>query len=144
VEGRAGSTARLIVIDVSTIVGAALRPSGIPRQAFDRARETAGVALSQSVLDEVREVLARPKFVDVITQADRDDIIRALTAAAAWFKPLTPVNDCRDPDDNKYLELALAARAVAVLSSDNDLLVLDPWRDVRIVRPSEFLRLPLE
>jgi hypothetical protein len=84
-EGRAGSAARLIVLDASTIVGAALRPAGIPRQAFDRARGTGRVALSRPVLDEILEVLARPKFVRVISQADRDDIIRALTAAALWF-----------------------------------------------------------
>jgi len=107
VEGRAGSAARLIVLDASTIVGAALRRAGIPRQAFDRAREAARVVLSRPILDEVRDVLDCPKFANVVTQADRDDIVRALTAAALWFEPVTPINDCRDRDDNKYLELAL-------------------------------------
>jgi predicted nucleic acid-binding protein len=65
-----------------------------------------------------------------------------LTAAALWFNPLVPVSDCRDPGDDKYLELALAARAAILISSDEDLLALDPWRGVHIVRPAEFLRLP--
>jgi predicted nucleic acid-binding protein len=50
----------------------------------------------------------------------------------------------RDVDDNKYLELALAARAAVLISSDNDLLVLDPWRGVGVVQPAGFLRLPLD
>jgi hypothetical protein len=44
------------------------------------------------------------------------------------------VTDCRDPKDNKYLELALAAGAETIVSSDDDLLVLHPWRGVRILR----------
>ena len=59
-------------------------------------------------------------------------------------EPITHVNDCRNRDDNKYLELALVAQAVAVIWSDNDLPVLDPWHSVRIVRPAEFLPMPLE
>jgi hypothetical protein len=37
------------------------------------------------------------------------------------------------------LELALAAGAETIVSSDDDLLVLDPWRGVRILRPAEYL-----
>ena len=42
---------------------------------------------------------------------------------------------------NKYLELALAAGAETIVSSDDDLLVLDPWRGVRIMRPGDYLDL---
>jgi predicted nucleic acid-binding protein len=37
--------------------------------------------------------------------------------------------DCRDGKDNRYLELGLAAGATAIVSSNEDLLVLNPWRD---------------
>ena len=46
---------------------------------------------------------------------------------------------CRDPGDNQFLALALAAEADAVISSDEDLLVLHPWRKTPIVTPAEFL-----
>jgi uncharacterized protein len=49
------------------------------------------------------------------------------------------VTDCRDPKDDKYLELALAAGAET--SGDDDLLVLHPWRSVRILRPADYLAL---
>ena len=49
------------------------------------------------------------------------------------------MNDCRDAKDNKYLELALAASAATIFSGDADLLVLDPWRGVRIVQPAAYL-----
>jgi predicted nucleic acid-binding protein len=49
------------------------------------------------------------------------------------------VTDCRDPKDNLHLELALAAKAERIVSSDADLLVLHPWRGVRILRPADYL-----
>ena len=49
------------------------------------------------------------------------------------------MNDCRDAKDNRYLELALAAHATVIISGDEDLLVLNPWRDVRVMRSARFL-----
>jgi predicted nucleic acid-binding protein len=46
---------------------------------------------------------------------------------------------CRDPRDNQFLALALAAEADIVVSSDEDLLVLHPWRGIPVVTPVEFL-----
>jgi predicted nucleic acid-binding protein len=51
------------------------------------------------------------------------------------------VTDCRDPKDDKYLEPALVAGAEIIVSSDDDLLVLYPWRGVRILRPADYLSL---
>ncbi|WP_084696270.1 putative toxin-antitoxin system toxin component, PIN family [Salisaeta longa] len=52
----------------------------------------------------------------------------------------------RDPDDDKFLELALAGGAEVIISGDNNLLVLDPFRGVRIARPRAFVEAfpPLE
>lgn len=89
----------------------------------------------------MRDVLARPKFARYLTDEDRTAILALMTDAAVWVEPTETVHDCRDAKDNKYLELAAAARAEVVITSDSDLLVLDPWRGVRIVRPADFLRM---
>lgn len=65
-----------------------------------------------------------------------------LFADVDWFVPSVTVADCRDPKDDKYLELALAAHASLLISSDGDLLSLHPWRGVPILRPAEYLALP--
>ena len=88
---------------------------------------------------EIAEVLARPKFARVLTDDRRREILQLLSAAALWVEPKTRVRDCRDGKDNRYLELALAAGATAILSGDKDLLALHPWRGVRVMRPAEFL-----
>jgi predicted nucleic acid-binding protein len=46
---------------------------------------------------------------------------------------------CRDPKDNNFLALALAAEADVLVSSDEDLLVLHPWRGIPIITPAEFM-----
>lgn len=66
-------------------------------------------------------------------------ILDILRRQAVWFRPSEPVTDCRDAKDNKYLELALASGAGIIVSGDADLLVLHPWRGVRILRPADYL-----
>jgi len=46
---------------------------------------------------------------------------------------------CRDPKDNKFLELAVAGEATHIVTGDSDLLVLNPFRDIAVLTPSEFL-----
>ncbi len=46
---------------------------------------------------------------------------------------------CRDPKDDKLLELAVSGNADFLVTSDKDLLVLNPFRGVEIITPREFL-----
>ncbi len=107
-----------------------------------RIRERDLVAMSEAVAAEIREVLARPKFARVLTPRRQAVIAAFLFTDAHWFVPTTRVADCRDPGDDKYLELALIASATVLVSSDQDLLALNPWRGIPILRPAEFLMLP--
>ena len=127
------------MIDASTIVSAALNPNGLPRRAVALARANGTIALSNAVYGEVAEVLSRPKFARVLTDDRRREILELLSAAALWVEPKEKVQDCRDSKDNPYLALALAARATAIVSGDEDLLVLNPWRGVQVLRPAAFL-----
>ena len=97
-------------------------------------------ALSTAVDGEISGVLSRPRFARAIPLARRERVLEILRHAAVWFEP-DRAGHRVGPKDNKYLELALAARAEVIVSSDDDLLVLDPWRGVRIMRPAEYLDL---
>ena len=130
-----------VVFDASTIVGAALKRDSTPERALLLARSNETICLSPAVEAKIREVLGRSKFNKYISDAVRIRILDILGAAALMFEPPERVSDCRDKKDNKYLELALAAGAWAIVSSDDDLLVLDPWRGIRILRPADYIRL---
>lgn len=140
-EGRAGRRLGLIVIDASSVIGAALKHGSTPWEALVRARDHDRIAMSNEVAAEIRSVLRRPKFAQVIRAHRLDDIEAMLFAEAAWFDPGISVAECRDPKDNKYLELALAARASILISSDRDLLALDRWRGIRIISTGHYLAL---
>jgi putative PIN family toxin of toxin-antitoxin system len=104
-----------------------------------QARRNGVIALSLAVYQEIDDVLRRPKFAAKLGDERREEILELLIAGAAWHEPDERVTDCRDRKDNIYLELALSARATTIITGDGDLLVLDPWRGVRIVRPAVFL-----
>ncbi len=129
----------MIVFDASALVSAALKLDSIPERALLHAEEMDVLALSVAVDAEITEVLSRPKFAHALSLARRERFLEFLRSAAIWFEPAIRVTDCRDPKDNKYLELALAAGAEIMISSDEDLLVLHPWRGVRSLRPADYL-----
>jgi putative PIN family toxin of toxin-antitoxin system len=132
----------LIVFDASTVAGAALKANSVPERALFRAQATDVFALSTAVDDEIAAVLGRPKFAGVLSLVRREQVLNVIRGMAAWFVPSERVTDCRDPKDDKYLELALAAGAAFIVSSDDDLIVLHPWRGVSILSPAAYLALP--
>lgn len=131
----------MIVFDASALVSAALKADSLPARALLHADETDVFALSSAVETEIVGVLGRPKFAQAIPRERREFILTVLRQRAVWFEPAARVTDCRDPKDDKYLELALAAGAGIIVSSDDDLLILHPWRSVLILRPAEYLAL---
>jgi uncharacterized protein len=121
-------------------VSAVIRP-GNPRRAFRLACDRDVPAMSQHVWDELVEVLHRPRLARFVNADQREAVLASLGSVAVWFETTHRIHECRDEKDNKYLELALAADAAIIISSDDDLLVLNPWRDIRIMRPLDYLAL---
>lgn len=129
----------MIVFDATTLVSATFRRDGVPARAVRHALRSNRVAVSEAVLAELLDVLDRPRLVRFVDPELRAELLGQLDALGAFFAPTKAVADCRDAKDDKYLELALAARADAIVSGDADLLVLHPWRGVRVLRPAEYL-----
>ena len=98
------------------------------------------LAISRAVEAEYLDVLSRPKFAKILPPARRDAFISLLLSNSVLFEPKVRVRECRDPGDDIYLELALVADAVAIVSGDADLLVLGPWRGIPILTASSYLR----
>ncbi len=131
----------MIVFDASVVVSAALKMDSAPERALLRAEEMDAFALSAAVDAEIAAVLRRPRFACAIPPERHELILTVLRDEAVWFEPSVRVTECRDPKDDMYLELALAAGAEIIVSSDDDLIVLHPWRGVRILRPADYLSL---
>jgi putative PIN family toxin of toxin-antitoxin system len=116
----------------------------VPRQAFLAAVGAYDLCASHATLNELREVLQRPKFnryaplqvrqgfCDLVAERSRLWQVDAKSDAIAD-------GACRDAKDAKFLALALDCQAVALISSDADLLVLHPWHGVSILTPAAFM-----
>jgi putative PIN family toxin of toxin-antitoxin system len=133
-----------VVFDTSTLIGAALHPESTPKKALTHAFVHWHVCASAETLAELETVLERTKFNRYLDAGSREEFVSLIRGEVKLFQGFgdVPANSslsCRDPKDNKFLALALAAEADAIVSSDKDLLVLHPWRGIRIVTPAEFL-----
>jgi putative PIN family toxin of toxin-antitoxin system len=128
-----------VVIDANVVVSAALKPNSIPEKVIRLARTRGTICLSERILEEFRLVLSRPKFSAAVSTLRRDEILLLLSAAGRIVTPAEVVRDCRDAKDNIYLEAALEVPGALIVSGDQDLLELDPWRGTRIMHPAEFV-----
>ena len=93
---------------------------------------------SLPILDEIREVLQRPKFGLSSEQA-----LTLIEELHDLCRIVTPTGRVRaiaaDPDDNMILECASAADADVIVSGDSHLLDLRRWQGIRILAPADFV-----
>jgi uncharacterized protein len=127
------------VFDTNVIVSAMLIVRSVPRRALDSALALGRVLVSAATVCELEDVFRRPKFDKYIREDERLDFLAALVNSAEVVEATDVVTICRDPTDNKFLELAVSGRATHIVTGDADLLVLHPFRGVNIVTPQAFL-----
>ena len=129
-----------IVADVNVLISRLLLPSSVPGQAVRKAVDSGLLLVSEATMNELADVLARPKFDRYVSLGDRRQFLRLLGRLAEFVPVVYPVRACRDPLDDKFLEVALNGKADLILTGDADLLALDPWRGIEIVSPADYLR----
>jgi putative PIN family toxin of toxin-antitoxin system len=135
---------RRVVLDTSTLVSAALRIGSAPYQVLVEALASWDVCASAGTLAELERVLEREKFDCYLDRASRKEFVGLIRRSVHLFSVedadlMTVEPPCRDARDNQFLALTLVAEADVVVSSDEDLLVLHPWRGIPVVTPVEFL-----
>ncbi len=127
------------VFDTNTIVSAVLFEQSKPGQAFFTALRRGDVLMSLAVLAEIQEVLGRKKFDRYIMPDERERFLARLVLETRLVDVTTQIDACRDPKDNKVLELAVDGNATCIISGDQDLLELHPFQDIAILTPANFL-----
>jgi putative PIN family toxin of toxin-antitoxin system len=128
-----------VVVDTNVLLSRLLVPGSVPAQAVRRAVDQGQILASEATLEELADVLSRPKFDRYLTVSERQQFLRLFMRIAQWVPILHPVQACRDPRDDKFLALAVNGEAGVIITADQDLLVLDPFRDVRILEPAAYL-----
>jgi putative PIN family toxin of toxin-antitoxin system len=133
-----------VAFDTSTLVNAAILPGAVPDQALQHAILHERLYVSEETLGELGRVLRRKKFDRYVGLDSRIEFFEKLcrdssrsSVPAEMLEGVT--GSCRDVKDDKFLALCIAVNADIFVSSDDDLLILNPWRGIRILRPAEFL-----
>ena len=138
------SLLRRVVLDTSTLVSAALKPCSVPHQALLLALARSDVCASVQTWLELERVMQHRRFDRYLVRGVRLEFAAMLRLSMHFFA-VTPADEaalqppCRDASDNKFLALVQVCQADVLVSSDDDLLVLHPWRGVPVLRPAEFL-----
>ena len=131
-----------VVVDTDILVSGLIRSSGTIGDILHALRDGRFIAIySTPMMVEVIDVLGRPK-IQTKYHVKPDDItalINLIRLRGELVIPKQTVTVCRDPKDNKFLEAALAGTADAIVTGDDDLLVLNPFDGVDIFRPAELL-----
>src|SRR5690606_32300584 len=130
---------KLFVFDTNILISSFLLPNSVSRQALNQARKIGRLVLSKATADEFKGVFVRPKFDRYLPLAVRLEIMESFDSLAVYVNPRLSIMDCRDPKDNKFLEVAISAKANAIITGDHDLLVLHPYKNIPIVNAATFL-----
>jgi uncharacterized protein len=134
------SERRRIVVDTNTLVSRLLLPRSVPAQAVWRAVEEGRLLVSDPTMAELAEVLSRAKFDSYVSVEERQRFIRLLGRIAELVPILHRVQACRDPKDDKFLEVAVNGEAQLIVSGDSDLLDLGAFQGIPIMSPAAYLR----
>jgi len=131
---------RRIVVDTNVFASAIIFPRSVPRQVVDHALDHSVVIFSEATMSELAEVLSRSKFDSFVSRTDRDLFLAQIERVAEFVPIIQLVRACRDPNDDKFLEVALNGRADVIITGDTDLLRMHPWRGTDILSPVDYLR----
>lgn len=112
------------------------KPFAVLRQVLD----TGVLIFSSDTFEEIATRLMRPKFDRYVGTATQQRFLADLAAVAEWTSITGAIHLCRDPNDDKVLETALAGHADFLVTGDADLLELHPFRGLAIVTPHGFLK----
>ncbi len=131
-----------IVIDTNILISALLRFNSVPGLALQKAGFKARLVYSNETLTEIIGVFNRKKFDKYVSIHEREIFIDLFVKAATLIDaPPLPIPICRDPKDDKYLALAVAAQSKFIITGDSDLLILNPFEHISIINPSDFLKI---
>ncbi len=127
------------VFDINTLISAFLIKSSTTRKALEKAIETGKICANHETYNELCEVLLRPRFDKYLTLDSKLLVLKEFKELSIFNEISERIYDCRDPKDNKFLELAVTVHAACLISGDKDLLVLHPFRGIPILNATDFL-----
>jgi putative PIN family toxin of toxin-antitoxin system len=128
-----------LVLDTNVLVSAILSPASISAKILNWGEDNGVILYSTATLTEVLSVLGRSKFSKYIDHDDIDGLSIRIKTVWLFVEILNQVQLCREPKDDKFIDLALNGEASHLITGDSDLLVLNPIQNTSVIKPRIFL-----
>ncbi len=128
----------IVVLDTNVWISALqfAKRRGVPTRALEKAMSEDVIASCVEIEAEILRVPSE-KFLWVPDRAHA--ALEAVLTRAIRVRLRGTVKECRDPNDDMFLECALRANADLLIAGDKDLLVLGSYRGTRILTPAEYV-----
>ena len=133
-----------VVVDTNILVRALIVPHGTVGPVLLRLRQGDYVLLyAHSLLEELVDVLNRPRIrlKYGLTEQDIETVVGLILLRGEAVAPQEQIAVCRDPRDDKFLQVAVSGKADVIVTGDEDLLVLHPFAGIPILPPAAFLEM---
>lgn len=133
------------VVDTNVIISGLINESNTPGLVLENWIEREyDLAVSQSIISELKEVINYDKLEDLIDMTDLEKLnfikrVKANSLLVEVNKGFKVLED--DPDDNKFFNVAVLAEADYIVSGDNLVLEVERFKDIKVVTPAEFLEI---
>ena len=128
-----------LVIDNNLHISSLFSPMGPPAQVILLCIEHYVGLRSSETRAELDRKLNEPKFTARFPPAVLAEVERTFIDFFVHVEVDTVITACRDPKDDKFLALALDGQADVIVTGDQDLLILHPWRGIPVLSPRDFL-----
>jgi uncharacterized protein len=128
-----------LVFDTNVLISAALQAVSIPSRAVRHAVRADTILVSTATLSELARTLERSKFDRYVSLAARREFVVFVHMASRMVEIDRLIRACRDPADDKFLDVAVNGGAELIVTGDADLLALHPFEDVEIITPTAYL-----
>ena len=128
-----------VVLDTNVLVSSILLPKSVPGKVFDFVQLNGNLLYSEVTFAELQAVLLRSKFERYLDAVRRDRFLARYLEAGALIETTRAIQACRDPNDDKFLEVAVNGQADVLVTGDTDLLVLDPYEGIPIMTSAAYL-----
>lgn len=129
-----------LVFDTNILISGLLLPDSQPARAVKKGIHAGRISVSGETLSELADVLSRTKFNRYISVEDRKEYFRYFSRVVEKIEIIRKITVCRDPKDNKFLEVAVNGQAEIIITGDKDLLILHPYQSIQIITPAQYLK----
>lgn len=124
-----------ILIDTNILISG-LFFGGLPKKLLSELDKNFNVCVNEEILEEynkqIDKKISSPKY------KLNEELRKKFFSSLQSFEMVSDLKICRDPKDDKFINCAIDAKAIYIVSGDNDLLTLKNFAGIEIVTAREF------